>query len=123
MDRAEAARETAWQGLPEPMKEQVRWVETIRDVLPGALIIGDSTQPIYAANLFYDHDRAGGWFVRVAQLLLASRRTAAGRSAGSYAAGRAAGRIASRCEHSRFGRWWPGHLHRAGKRRLGEVLR
>ena len=26
------------------------------------MIVGDSTQPIYAGNLFYDHDRAGGWF-------------------------------------------------------------
>ena len=24
--------------------------------------MGDSTQPVYAANLFYDHDRPGGWF-------------------------------------------------------------
>ncbi|TIP76812.1 MAG: hypothetical protein E5X63_41460, partial [Mesorhizobium sp.] len=23
---------------------------------------GDSTQPVYAANLYYDHDRPGGWF-------------------------------------------------------------
>ncbi|RUY83725.1 hypothetical protein EN974_36650, partial [Mesorhizobium sp. M7A.F.Ca.CA.001.12.2.1] len=36
--------------------------EMIRDALPGALIVGDSTQPIYAANLYYDHDRPGGWF-------------------------------------------------------------
>ncbi|TIP07451.1 MAG: hypothetical protein E5X92_16635, partial [Mesorhizobium sp.] len=36
--------------------------ETIRDALPGAIIVGDSTQPIYAANLYYDHDRPGGWF-------------------------------------------------------------
>ena len=37
-------------------------VETIRDTLPGSIIVGDSTQPIYAANLYYDHDRPGGWF-------------------------------------------------------------
>ena len=36
--------------------------KTIRDALPGAIIVGDSTQPIYAANLYYDHDRPGGWF-------------------------------------------------------------
>ena len=34
----------------------------IRDALPGSIIVGDSTQPIYAANLYYDHDRPGGWF-------------------------------------------------------------
>ena len=37
-------------------------VETIRDTLPGAIIVGDSTQPVYAGNLCYDHDRPGGWF-------------------------------------------------------------
>ena len=37
-------------------------VGAIRDSLPNAVIVGDSTQPIYAANLYYDHDRAGGWF-------------------------------------------------------------
>ncbi len=29
---------------------------------PGAIIVGDSTQPVYAGNLWYDHDRTGGWF-------------------------------------------------------------
>lgn len=60
--RAGAAREAAWLALPDGMKAQVRWIEAIRDALPGALIVGDSTQPVYAANLFYDHDRPGGWF-------------------------------------------------------------
>jgi acetolactate synthase-1/2/3 large subunit len=44
------------------MRDQVSAVEAIRDTLPGALIVGDSTQPVYAANLWYDHDRPGGWF-------------------------------------------------------------
>src|SRR5690606_29727960 len=34
----------------------------IRDTLPGAIIVGDSTQPVYAANLYYDHDVPAGWF-------------------------------------------------------------
>ena len=29
---------------------------------PGSIIVGDSTQPVYAGNLYYDHDRPGGWF-------------------------------------------------------------
>jgi acetolactate synthase I/II/III large subunit len=37
-------------------------VKIIRDTLPDSIIVGDSTQPVYAANLYYDHDRAGGWF-------------------------------------------------------------
>lgn len=37
-------------------------VEAMRDALPGAIIVGDSTCPVYAANLCYDHDRPAGWF-------------------------------------------------------------
>ena len=44
------------------MPAQLEMVEALRDALPGAILVGDSTQPVYAANLFYDHDRAGGWF-------------------------------------------------------------
>ena len=60
--RAAATREAAWQEIGEAMRGQVRAVEMIRDALPGAIIVGDSTQPVYAANLYYDHDRPGGWF-------------------------------------------------------------
>lgn len=59
---ARTARESAWQEIGPAMQEQVRVVEAIRDTLPDAFIIGDSTQPVYAANLYYDHDRPGGWF-------------------------------------------------------------
>ena len=48
--------------LSATMPGQLDIVETIRAALPGAVIVGDSTQPVYAANLYYDHDRAGGWF-------------------------------------------------------------
>jgi acetolactate synthase I/II/III large subunit len=60
--RAAAARDAAWQEIGPAMREQVSVVETIRDTLPGSIIVGDSTQPVYAANLYYDHDRPGGWF-------------------------------------------------------------
>jgi acetolactate synthase-1/2/3 large subunit len=60
--RAAAARQSALAELKPDYLAQVRAVETIRDALPGAIIVGDSTQPIYAANLYYDHDRPGGWF-------------------------------------------------------------
>ena len=63
--RAAATRTSAREELASlhpAMPHQLRMVEAIRDALPGALIVGDSTQPIYAANLFYDHDRPGGWF-------------------------------------------------------------
>lgn len=60
--RAEAARKAAMADLEPYMREQLLWVEAIGDALPGAMIVGDSTQPVYAANLYYDHDRPGGWF-------------------------------------------------------------
>ncbi|PWK64313.1 5-guanidino-2-oxopentanoate decarboxylase [Aminobacter sp. AP02] len=60
--RAKAAREAAWEEIGPTMREQVKAVETIRAALPGSIIVGDSTQPVYAANLYYDHDRPGGWF-------------------------------------------------------------
>jgi acetolactate synthase-1/2/3 large subunit len=37
-------------------------IEAIRDSMPNSIIVGDSTQPIYAGNLCHDHDRSGGWF-------------------------------------------------------------
>ena len=60
--RAKEAVEAAWNEIGPLMRAQVSAVEAIRDALPGALIVGDSTQPVYAANLWYDHDRPGGWF-------------------------------------------------------------
>jgi acetolactate synthase-1/2/3 large subunit len=60
--RAKTARDAAWAALDPMLQSQVRAVEIIRDSLPGAIIVGDSTQPIYAANLYYDHDRPSGWF-------------------------------------------------------------
>jgi acetolactate synthase-1/2/3 large subunit len=58
--RMEARAELA--ALDLKMPERLAMVEVIRSAMPGALIVGDSTQPIYAANLYYDHDRAGGFF-------------------------------------------------------------
>jgi acetolactate synthase-1/2/3 large subunit len=60
--RASAARTVARAELTPTMQAQLDAVETIRDTLPGSIIVGDSTQPVYAANLYYDHDRPGGWF-------------------------------------------------------------
>lgn len=60
--RAEAARKAAWEELSEDYRKMCGLLDVIRDARPGALIVGDSTQPIYAGNLYYDHDAAGGWF-------------------------------------------------------------
>jgi len=60
-DTRTAAR-AALADLSATMPAQLEMVEAIRSALPQALIVGDSTQPVYAGNLYYDHDRAGGWF-------------------------------------------------------------
>jgi acetolactate synthase-1/2/3 large subunit len=63
--RAEAVRQAAraeLATLSETMPAQLDIVEVIRDAMPNSIIVGDSTQPVYAANLFYDHDRPRGWF-------------------------------------------------------------
>jgi len=60
--RASATRQAAWAELTPAMQAQVALLNTLRAAIPGAIIVGDSTQPIYAGNLYYDHDRPGGWF-------------------------------------------------------------
>jgi acetolactate synthase-1/2/3 large subunit len=60
--RAASTREAAFAEIGPVMQAQVRAIEIIRDTLPGSIIVGDSTQPIYSANLYYDHDRPAGWF-------------------------------------------------------------
>ena len=60
--RAAHTRAAARAALDPHMPIQLAMVEAIRDGLPGAIIVGDSTQPVYAGNLYYDHDRPGGWF-------------------------------------------------------------
>lgn len=60
--RAEAARAAAWKEIGQEYRQQVAVLNAIRDAAPGSLLVGDSTQPVYAGNLYYDHDRAGGWF-------------------------------------------------------------
>jgi acetolactate synthase-1/2/3 large subunit len=61
-DRAAALRDAAWAALNPAMQAQVAILNAIRDACPGAIIVGDSTQAIYAGNLYYDHDRPAGWF-------------------------------------------------------------
>ena len=63
--RAKATRDAARAELhdvSDKTPDQLEFVEAIRGAMPGAIIVGDSTQPVYAANLYYDHDRPGGWF-------------------------------------------------------------
>ncbi|WP_136660665.1 5-guanidino-2-oxopentanoate decarboxylase [Nitratireductor sp. XY-223] len=60
--RADRARQAALEEIGPEYRAQVEVLNALRDAVPGCLLVGDSTQPIYAGNLYYDHDRAGGWF-------------------------------------------------------------
>jgi acetolactate synthase I/II/III large subunit len=61
-ERAARTRAAALAELDPAMRDQIELLNTMRATLPGAIIVGDSTQPVYAGNLYYDHDRPGGWF-------------------------------------------------------------
>lgn len=60
--RADATRTAAYAEIGPAYRSQVAVLDAIRNAVPQALMVGDSTQPIYAGNLYYDHDRPGGWF-------------------------------------------------------------
>jgi acetolactate synthase-1/2/3 large subunit len=60
--RAAATREAAQAELTPKMTAEVGILNTVRDTLPGAIIVGDSTQAVYAGNLYYEAGRPHGWF-------------------------------------------------------------
>jgi acetolactate synthase-1/2/3 large subunit len=61
-NRAARARREALEELSPAMRRQVEFLQQIRDALPGAAIIGDSTQAVYAGNLYYEAGAPSGWF-------------------------------------------------------------
>jgi len=61
-ERAETTRQAAWVELTPKMQVEIGILEKIRDTLPGAIIVGDSTQAVYAGNLYYEAGRPNGWF-------------------------------------------------------------
>ena len=63
--RADTARKAALAELPllSPVfPAQLAMLDAIQAAMPGAIIVGDSTQPVYAGNLCFDADRPAGWF-------------------------------------------------------------
>ena len=59
---ASQCRKETLEEIGAEMHRPVTLLDAIRDAVPNAIIVGDSTQLIYAGNLFYDHDRPAGWF-------------------------------------------------------------
>ncbi|WP_117192169.1 5-guanidino-2-oxopentanoate decarboxylase [Rhizobium terrae] len=60
--RAAQAREAAQAELTPKMRVEIGILDKVRDALPGAIIVGDSTQAVYAGNLYYEAGRPHGWF-------------------------------------------------------------
>jgi acetolactate synthase-1/2/3 large subunit len=60
--RAAAARAAAWAELSPRYRALTGFVHDIWRGLPDAVIAGDSTQPVYAGNLYAEAPAAGRWF-------------------------------------------------------------
>jgi acetolactate synthase-1/2/3 large subunit len=61
-ERAEAARVAAVGEIGADYRAALRFLEVIRDALPGAAVFGDSTQAVYAGNLCYAAPAPNRWF-------------------------------------------------------------
>ncbi len=57
-----ALREAAAAVLSPAYRSQISFLDLLRDALPGALLVGDSTQPVYAGNLGFAAAAPGTWF-------------------------------------------------------------
>ena len=60
--RAQKTRELAFAEIGSEMQILSHVLDEIREACPSSIMVGDSAQPIYAGNLYYDHDRPTGWF-------------------------------------------------------------
>lgn len=48
--------------LSTAVRDQIAFLESLRDALPGVLLVGDSTQPVYAGNLGFAAAEPATWF-------------------------------------------------------------
>lgn len=60
--RAAAARQTVQTALSGKLRREIAIIDTIRASLPNCIMVGDSTQLVYAGNLYCEIDRPNGWF-------------------------------------------------------------
>ncbi|MBW7920598.1 MAG: 5-guanidino-2-oxopentanoate decarboxylase [Rubellimicrobium sp.] len=60
--RAARARSAALAGLGPDYRQMIALIGDMATALPGVLMVGDSTQPVYAGNLYADIALPGGWF-------------------------------------------------------------
>lgn len=60
--RASGACRAARAQLDQSMQKQIGMLESLRDQFPGAIWVGDSTQLIYSANLYFGTESPNHWF-------------------------------------------------------------
>lgn len=60
--RAARLRERLLADWDAPMHSQTRMLKTLLETLPNAVLVGDSTQPVYTGNLTLDMDHPRRWF-------------------------------------------------------------
>ncbi len=60
--RAQSARKAAMRELTPKMHAEIAVIDAIYRTLPDATIVGDSTQAVYAGNLYCDAPRPLSWF-------------------------------------------------------------
>lgn len=61
-ERAASFRAAVRATWPPELPAHERVLAVVRKALPDAVIVGDSTQPVYAGNQFYEPDRPRSWF-------------------------------------------------------------
>jgi acetolactate synthase-1/2/3 large subunit len=60
--RAAAARDAVLGDLSRTYRACLHLMETVRDSLPGAILVGDSAQPVYAGCIYYPSAAPRSWF-------------------------------------------------------------
>ncbi len=60
--RVAAVRAAVTAGYDAPTLSQKRLIDTLTSALPGVIIVGDSTRPVYAGNFTHDAPAPRSWF-------------------------------------------------------------
>ncbi|PTM97652.1 5-guanidino-2-oxopentanoate decarboxylase [Mycoplana dimorpha] len=61
-ERARTTRQAAWEELSPKLRTEIGVIGMIYEALPEAIVVGDSTQAVYAGNLYLDVARPLSWF-------------------------------------------------------------